>query len=73
MKHVIVIETVDVEAGGKPIDPALREVLLRALEIGIEEFHGGVCFIQDRFNVQSAIAACHGMYELPPWNPEVDR
>ena len=69
MKHVIVIETVDEEAGGAPIDPKLQEVLVRALEIGIEEAHGSCC-VSWRFNVPSAIAAVHEMYGASKWDPE---
>ena len=69
VNHVIVIETVDEEAGGAPIDPKLQEVLVRALEIGIEEFHGPCC-IYGRFNVSSVIATVHEMYGASKWDPE---
>ena len=68
MKHVIVIETVDIEAGGKRIPKSLQDVLERAVEIGVEEGHG-VCFVCSRFNVESATAAIHEMYNLPKWDP----
>jgi len=64
VKHVIVIETVDPEAGGKPISDSLQKALERAVEFGVEAEHG-VCFVASRFNVQSAIAAIHKMYGLP--------
>jgi hypothetical protein len=66
MKHVIVIDTVDLDAGGQSIPKELQDVLVRALEIGIEEFHG-VCCVTSRFNVDSAIATVHEMYGAPKW------
>ena len=67
MKHIIVIETVDYPAG-KFIAPDLQSVLCRAVEIGVEEAHGS-CFVNARFNVDSAIAAVHEMYNAPKWEP----
>ena len=64
MKHVLVIETVDVVAGGRKISSRLEGVLVRALEIGVEEAPGP-CFIQSRFNVSSALAALHELYGVP--------
>jgi hypothetical protein len=65
MKHVIVIETCDPPEGG-PISNGLQSVLLRAVEIGVQEGHG-VCFVQGKFNVVSAITAVHEMYNAPEW------
>ena len=67
MKHVIVICTVDDERGNIP--PKLQKVLTRAIEIGIEEDGHGECYIQTAFNVESAIAATHEMFNAPPWKP----
>ena len=64
MKHVIVICTVDDERG--VIDSQLQKVLERAVEIGVEEA-GHPCYVQSRFNVKSAIAATHEMYNAPEW------
>ena len=72
MKHVIVIETVDEEAGGKPLADFTAERLLVGVEYIIREWHHETCFIQSRFNVSSATAAVHEMYGLTPWNPEID-
>jgi hypothetical protein len=65
MKHVIVIETVDGEKG--EIKSMLQNVLLRVCEMGITDL-GMVCHVQGKFNVDSAIAATHEMYNAPKWN-----
>ena len=70
MKHVIVIETCDAPEGG-PISNELQSVLLRAVEIGVQEGHG-VCFVHGKFNVDSAIVATHEMYDAPKWEPDHD-
>ena len=67
MKHVIVIETVDIPHG--IIHQTLQNVLLRAIEIGCED----ECiahFVHAKFNVESAIAAVHEMYNVTPWDPD---
>ena len=67
MKHVIVVETVDVEDGGQPIPEDLQKVLLRAVEIGVEEGLGNThnpCFVRGKFNVLSVTAAIHQMYNV---------
>lgn len=63
MKHVIVISTVDAPEG-VPIPTELRSVLIRAVEIGVEEAHGP-CYVQASFNHGSAIAAVHELYGSP--------
>ena len=63
MRHVIVIETPD-RQGGNGIPEKLQAVLTRAIEIGVEEAHD-ICFVHARFNVDSAIAAVHEMYNVP--------
>jgi hypothetical protein len=64
VKHVIVIETPD----GKNIPDRLAAVLVRAVEIGVTEGHS-ICFVQARFNFDSAVAAVHEMYNAPKWEP----
>ena len=67
MKHVIVIETVDEEVGGKQFPLRLQQLILGKIENLVEERHG-VCFIRSRFNVLSAIAATREMYNAPAWD-----
>ena len=69
MKHVIVIETVDEEVGGKQFPLRLQQLILGKIENLVEERHG-VCFILSRFNVLSlsASAATHEMYNAPAWD-----
>ena len=65
MKHIIVIETVD----GKPLPEKLQAVLIRAVDIGVSGGHG-ICWVQGKFNVDSAIAAVHEMFNAPAWESE---
>lgn len=66
MKHIIVVSTADAP-DGFPIPTKLQSVLVRAVEIGVEEGHGP-CFVQASFNNDSAIAAAHELYGSP-WTP----
>jgi len=64
VRHVIVIETPDRSRSGDEIPEKLQAALIRAIEIGVTEAHD-VCFVQARFNVDSAIAAVREMYNVP--------
>jgi hypothetical protein len=65
MKHVIVIETVDDDRG--IVSDRLQKVLMRAVELGVEDAIG-TCYVHGKFNARSAIAATHEMYNAPKWN-----
>ena len=68
MKHVIVIETVDPNCGGKKMSELDQEILTRTVELFLDT-ERRVGFVQSRFNVSSAIAAVHEMYGAPAWDP----
>jgi hypothetical protein len=63
MKHIIIIETVDVEAGGEPVSYQFEVALLRGIGAEIEKRHGA-CNILSCFNQESAVAAIHGLYNV---------
>lgn len=63
MKHVIVIETPD-PPEGKPLTPDIEDFLEGALAITLPT----PFYIQRKFNVDSAIAAVHEMYNSK-WEP----
>ena len=65
MKHVIVIETPETIT----ISPLRQDVLEGAIE-GVLSGQSSSTFIQCRFNVDSAIAAVHEMYNAPKWEPD---
>ena len=65
MKHLIIIETVDVEAGGEPIAHGVEKLIGAILEKTIEGAYGKSCFVRTCFNVQSAVAAVREMYSVP--------
>lgn len=67
MKHVIVIETVDVSEGGHIVGLETRRAVELAVEGMIEKVTGKICIANSRFNVSSAIAAVHEMYGALEW------
>jgi hypothetical protein len=68
MKHVIVIDTVDPEAGGHELDLSFQCALEGEIEDRVRRRYG-ICLVHSRFNVKSAIGAVHEMYGAPKWDP----
>lgn len=67
MKHVIVITTADAPEGPE-IHPMLAHYIESRIEKALLNIAEMDCFIQSRFNVDSAIEATHEMYNAPKWN-----
>jgi hypothetical protein len=65
MKHVIVIETSDVEAGGREIPPSQERALVSIVDEALTNLSNRECFIRSIFNVPSALAAVHEIYGVP--------
>ena len=63
MRHVIVIETADQRTIGK-INTQLQAIIQRVVEMALND-EEIVNFVQCRFNVESATAAIHEMYNTP--------
>lgn len=67
MKHVIIINTSDYP-DGLPLSAKDQQVLLRVVDLWLET-EGRLGYVQSAFNVSSATAAVHEMYNLPKWDP----
>lgn len=67
MKHVIVIETVDPDAGGERMNSGTADLLEKAVDAMVQGLHG-VCVVSVTYNWDSALDALHKMYGLAPWN-----
>lgn len=70
MKHIIVLGTADGEDGmtPRPIPDWLEKFIEKIVDLTVTEEHG-ICAVQTRFNVSSAIAAIHEMYGAPKRDP----
>jgi hypothetical protein len=67
MKHVIVIETSD----DRPMSNRTLRLFQAQAICALHDLatkHAGLSFIDTRFNVLSAIAATHEMYNAPAWD-----
>lgn len=67
MKHVIVIETVDPDCGGRTISHQTANQIEDAIEDILYEEHGSYFVVRGAYNQKSAIAAAHEMYNAPKW------
>lgn len=67
MKHVIVIETTELEKPNPRYVSRFQAECIAALDKIVRD-NEGESFIQTKFYVDSAIEATHEMYNAPKWN-----